>query len=49
VSAAGRVALGVILVWLMPWRAARTIREQDRSLDALVSALAHLMTIEAAQ
>jgi hypothetical protein len=49
VTAAGRLAVAVILVWLMPWRAARTIREQDRSLDALVSALAHLMTIEAAR
>lgn len=48
-SAALRLALSVILVWLMPWRAARTIREQGRNLDALVSALAHLMTIEGAR
>lgn len=44
-SAALRLALAVTLVWLAPWRAARTIREQDRNLDALVSALAHLMTV----
>lgn len=44
-SAALRLALSAGLVWLAPWRAARTIREQDKNLDALVSALAHLMTI----
>jgi hypothetical protein len=40
VSAAGHLALAVILAWLMPWRAARRIREQDQSITVLISVLA---------
>lgn len=34
-----RVALAVTLVWLMPWRAARTLRTQDGVIGALADVL----------
>lgn len=39
-SAAWRLAAGVAAVWLMPWRAARTIRELRESQSILIRALA---------
>jgi hypothetical protein len=40
VSAAGHLALAVILAWLMPWQAVRTMRGQDKVIGALVDSLA---------
>lgn len=45
---AARWTLAVAVAWLMPWRAARTITEQGRSLDALVFALADVVKRAAA-
>jgi hypothetical protein len=42
VSAALRLALAVALAWLMPLRAARTIRQQQRDIGLLISTVARL-------
>lgn len=39
-SAVLRLALAVILVWLMPWRAARRLRVADGTVAALVDMIA---------
>jgi hypothetical protein len=39
-TAAGRLALAVILAWLMPWRAALRIREQDTAIRYLIATIA---------
>lgn len=44
---AARWALAVAVAWLMPWRAVRTISEQDKDLSALVFALASLAAVGA--
>lgn len=43
-SAALRWLLEVAAAWLMPWRAARRIRQQDGDLGALVLAFADVVT-----
>jgi hypothetical protein len=41
---AARFALAVLLVWVAPWRAARTIAEQREDVRAIVGALAYAVT-----
>jgi hypothetical protein len=43
VSAAGHLALAVALAWLMPWRAVRTIREQQRDIRLLIRTVADVV------